>query len=134
MVKPCLSASYDAARPAHSAITVSNGLFLVMLDFGSVFTGTNYWLEIGVRTNGNGVFTTLAPRQPITPTPYAIFAEGASNVVGVLHGVEDGPNLLLASHLDTVEPTDESGWPGSPWASCWRCRWWSRRACAWRRQ
>ncbi len=38
------------------------------------------------------------------------------NVVGVLHGVEDGPNLLLASHMDTVEPADEAGWPGSPWS------------------
>jgi acetylornithine deacetylase/succinyl-diaminopimelate desuccinylase-like protein len=38
------------------------------------------------------------------------------NVVGVLHGVEDGPNLLLASHIDTVEPADEFGWPGSPWS------------------
>ena len=38
------------------------------------------------------------------------------NVVGVLHGVEDGPNLLLASHMDTVAPADESGWPGTPWS------------------
>jgi hypothetical protein len=68
----------------NSATIVSNGLFLVSLDFGGVFTGTNYWLEIGVRTNGNGAFTTLAPRQPVTPTPYAIFAEGSSNLVGVV--------------------------------------------------
>src|ERR1035438_8148161 len=68
----------------NSATGVTNGLFNVTLDFGNVFNGTSYWLEIGVRTNGNGVFSTLAPRQAVLPTPYAIFAEGASNVVGVI--------------------------------------------------
>ena len=65
----------------NSATAVSNGLFTVTLDFGSQFPGANRWLEIGVRTNGGGAFTTLAPRQPLTPTPYAITA---SNVTGVL--------------------------------------------------
>ena len=46
----------------------------------------------------------------------SVTTDGFGNVVGVLHGVEDGPNLLLASHIDTVEPTDEFGWPGSPWS------------------
>jgi hypothetical protein len=31
-------------------------------------------MEIAVRTNGNGAFTTLSPRQPLTPAPYAITA------------------------------------------------------------
>jgi hypothetical protein len=44
-----------------------------------VFAGEQFWLEIGVRTNGSGAFTVLAPRQPITPVPYAIFASTASN-------------------------------------------------------
>ena len=56
---------------------VSNGLFTVSLDFGAgVFTGTNYWLQIGARTNGSSAFTNLAPLLPITPTPYAIAAAG----------------------------------------------------------
>jgi hypothetical protein len=59
-----------------NGIIVTNGLFTVMIDFGSgVFTGTNYWLEIDVETNGAGSFTTLAPRQQVTPVPYAITAE-----------------------------------------------------------
>src|SRR5262249_15221427 len=33
-------------------VPVSNGLFMTTLDFGSVFTGSNYWLQIAVRTNG----------------------------------------------------------------------------------
>jgi hypothetical protein len=69
----------------NSAVAVSNGLFSVVVSFGNVFTGTTYWLETDVRTNGVGAsFTTLSPRQQLTPTPYAIFAEGASNVSGVV--------------------------------------------------
>jgi hypothetical protein len=49
----------------------------VTLDFGAVFDGNARWLEIGVRTNGAGVFSTLSPRQPITPTPYALYAPSA---------------------------------------------------------
>jgi hypothetical protein len=58
---------------------VSNGLFTVTLDFGGgVFTGAPRWLEIGVRTNGVGAFTILAPRQPLTASPYAVYAGGIS--------------------------------------------------------
>jgi len=66
-------------------VAASNGLFMVGLDFGAgIFTGSNYWLEIAVRTNGGSSYTTLSPLQPLTPAPYAIFAAGASNVLGVL--------------------------------------------------
>ncbi len=74
-----------AAPVTNSATAVTNGLFTVTLDFGAgIFTGPNRWLEISARTNGGGAFTTLAPRQPLTPTPYAIFANTASNVLGVI--------------------------------------------------
>jgi acetylornithine deacetylase/succinyl-diaminopimelate desuccinylase-like protein len=36
------------------------------------------------------------------------------NVVGVLHGLEDGPTLLLASHMDTVSAGDLATWDESP--------------------
>lgn len=58
-----------------TATPVSNGLFTVTLDFGNQFPGAPRWLEIGVRTNGAGGYATLAPRQPLTPSPYAITAE-----------------------------------------------------------
>jgi acetylornithine deacetylase/succinyl-diaminopimelate desuccinylase-like protein len=38
------------------------------------------------------------------------------NVVGVLHGIEEGPTLLLASHLDTVETGNLDTWNDSPWS------------------
>src|SRR5450631_648941 len=66
----------------NAAVTITNGLFTTTLDFGpGVFTGTSCWLDISVRTNNNGNFTELSPRQPITPTPYAITAENLSGVV-----------------------------------------------------
>ena len=86
LFKVASGGSAVAGPLTNSATGVSNGLFIVTLDFGNVFNGTEYWLEIGVRTNGNGTFITLTPRQAVTPTPYAIFAEGASNVVGVVPG------------------------------------------------
>ena len=63
-----------------NGVIVTNGLFTVLIDFGSgVWNGTTNWLEIAVETNLAGSFNTLAPRQPITPVPQAIFASTASN-------------------------------------------------------
>jgi len=50
-------------------LTLTDGLINQDLDFGvGVFDGNERWLEIDV----NG--TTLAPRQPLMPAPYALFA------------------------------------------------------------
>jgi hypothetical protein len=64
-----------------SSTVISNGLFTVILDFGGVFNGLPYWLELGVRTNGAVSFATLSPRQELTPTPYAITAQNVTGVV-----------------------------------------------------
>jgi hypothetical protein len=65
----------------NAASVVSNGTFVITLDFGDQFTGANRWLEIAVRTNGGGVFTALNPRQQITAAPYAM---RAANLTGTL--------------------------------------------------
>lgn len=55
-------------------IQVTDGLFIVELDFGQeFFDGTALWLEIRVRP-GDSVssYTTLTPRQSLTATPYAL--------------------------------------------------------------
>jgi hypothetical protein len=72
----------------NSAVGVSNGLFMVALDFGANFPGGipptgERWLEIGVRTNGPGAFVTLTPRQKITATPYSIYSGGAATANSV---------------------------------------------------
>ena len=60
-------------------VPVTNGLFTVSLDFGANFPGAARWLEIAVRTNGTTIFNVLSPRQPLTPTPYAISAANVAN-------------------------------------------------------
>src|SRR5579883_1869892 len=60
------------------AVTVSNGLFTTVFDFGS-YASLPTWLEIWVRTNNGGAFRRLVTRQQLTPTPYAVTAENASN-------------------------------------------------------
>lgn len=67
-----------------SSVAVTNGLFTIPLDYGSVFDGTIYWMQIAVRTNGASSFTVLSPRQQLTPAPYAVFATTASNLSGTL--------------------------------------------------
>ena len=62
-------------------LDVIDGDFTVELDFGSgVFDGNARWLEIGVRPgelDDPNVYTTLSPRQEVTPTPYALYAKTA---------------------------------------------------------
>jgi hypothetical protein len=68
-----------------NGVVVSNGTFTTLVDFGpGTFYGSNYWLQLNVRTNGAANFTALSPLQPITPTPHALFADSASNVLGTL--------------------------------------------------
>ena len=78
------------AAVTNPATAVSNGLFTVSLDFGvGIFAGGARWLEIAVRTNGVGTYATLAPRQPLTPSPYAIYAPNAGTAAtanGVVAG------------------------------------------------
>ncbi len=67
-----------------TGITATNGIFSVNLDFGASFPGAERWLEIRVRTSGGGAFTTLAPRQRIASSPYAVkslTADNAANAV-----------------------------------------------------
>jgi hypothetical protein len=68
-----------AGPVTNTAVMATNGLFTTVVDFGAVFAGASNWLQIAVSTNGANAFTTLAPRQQLTPVPYAITAE---NVAG----------------------------------------------------
>jgi hypothetical protein len=80
---------------------VANGLFSVTLDFGiAAFTGGARFLEIAVRCPaGSGAFTTLSPRQALTPAPYAIFSpvvvrNADGNIRASMDLVDDGGGLV----------------------------------------
>lgn len=52
-------------------VPVANGLFSVTLDFGDIFNGEQYYLDISVRPGASsGSYTPLPPRQPLTAAPY----------------------------------------------------------------
>ena len=74
-------ALYDAAADGtqigaaltRANVTVANGVFTVSLDFGAnVFSGAARYLEIAVKRPSDANFTTLAPRQMLTSSPYSI--------------------------------------------------------------
>src|SRR5437899_4533663 len=85
----------NGAPIINSAVAVSNGLFTTTLDFGtSVFSGAPSWLEIAVRpAGGQPDFTILAPRQLLTPTPFAIYTLKAESLNGPL------PDSQLSSNI-----------------------------------
>lgn len=67
--------------PTDFLANLTNGLFTATLNFGgAAFTGQPRWLQWEV-SHGGGPFTTLTPRQAVSPTPYAMLA---GNVSGVL--------------------------------------------------
>ena len=74
--------------------TVSDGLFTVELDFGSdAFTGDARWLEIDVKADAEGSYTTISPRTALTPAPYALHAVDAWSITGN-SGTTHGTNFL----------------------------------------
>jgi len=83
---------YDAASAGNqfgpavnvSALQIVDGLFVTTLDFGPVFNGTAYWLEIAARPNGSGPYTILSPRQAVNPAPYALFAANSGTANAAL--------------------------------------------------
>ncbi len=97
-----------AGPVTNSATSVSNGLFIATLDCGGAFNGSNYWLEIAARTNGGGAFTTLFPRQPILPVPYAIMANTASNLLGTLPAAQLSGTVPLAQLPGAVLTNNQS--------------------------
>ena len=73
-IGPTLTFDGQGANP--DPVEVGDGLFSVRLDFGDGgFTSDARWLEIAVRAPaGAGAYTTLSPRQELTPAPYALYA------------------------------------------------------------
>jgi len=95
----------------NSPAGVTNGAFIVTLNFGAtVFDGSDRWLEIAVRSNGNtSAYTVLAPLQQITSTPYAIRALNAANatslqgtnIIGTIPATNLPPNVAFLNSNQT---------------------------------
>jgi hypothetical protein len=80
-----------------AGVGITNGLFTATLDFSGVFNGAAYWLQINVRTNGAASYSALSPRQPVTPAPYAIMANSASNLLGTVPAANIAGAIGVAS-------------------------------------
>lgn len=66
--------------------TLVNGVFSVMLDFGSAaFNDPNaVFIEIGIKPSGSpNAYTILGPRQQLTVVPYAVRANDSAQLGGV---------------------------------------------------
>jgi hypothetical protein len=119
---------YDASSggsvvgtPINQAILVGNaGLFTTDLDFGQVFNGAQYWLEIKVGTSVANE-QVLAARQPINAVPVAQYAlsvpaNSRSKLIPfstgiILSGatVVSAAPVLMGFGSHTVEVIDGSG-------------------------
>ncbi|MCB9516141.1 MAG: DUF2190 family protein [Candidatus Krumholzibacteriia bacterium] len=109
-----------------AGVNVADGRFTVRLDFGTLAFGSGArWLEISVRPSGGGGYTLLAPRQELTPTPYAlgmpnVYTDEANGFVGIgrsgqITGNEKfgvraqaGPGTYGGMYVETSDP---DGWP-----------------------
>jgi hypothetical protein len=91
-----VAGNYIGNSLTNGNLPVVDGAFAVLLDFGEgAFDGSPRWLEIGVRTNGSaGAYAWLAPRQAITATPYAAFANKSATAV-VAANVTPGAAIVV---------------------------------------
>jgi len=96
-VGPTVTFDGDPVRPNPAPVDVVNGRFQISLDFGpGAITGQARWLEIEVCCSSpcSPGFTTLVPRQELTPTPNALALPGlwteenatSPNLIGGFHG------------------------------------------------
>jgi hypothetical protein len=64
-----------------SSVPVASGIFSVSLDFGSVFPGSERFLEVRARNAGGTSFTPLNPRQKLTSSPYSVKSLTSDNAL-----------------------------------------------------
>ena len=111
------------ATQTTSSVSVSSGFFTTQIDFGtSAFNGNARWLDIGVRCPaGSGSYTTLTPRQAMTPAPYALALPGlytqqnvvSPNLIGVYIG-----NIISNTVIGgTIGGGGYSGFPNRVWSN-----------------
>src|SRR6266700_272153 len=82
--------SQIGATITKNAVTITNGIFAVKLDFGAVFPGANRFLEIHVRLTGQPSFTPLAPRQLVNSAPYSVKSLNTDNAATATNATQLG--------------------------------------------
>ncbi len=111
------SAGNCVAGPITTTVTVADGLFTVLLDFGTgVFVGEARFLEIAMQCPGDTAFNTLPPRQELTPAPYALFSQAApwSGLTGLPAGFADDIDNDTMASLSCGDD-QIARWDGSAW-------------------
>ncbi len=98
-----------ATWPAED-VTVSDGLFTVLLDFGQdAFNGGPRWLEVSVKPSAEETYTILEPRQLLSPAPYALHAFSIPDGIVTTAKLADSsvtpgkiaPGAVSPSHINT---------------------------------
>lgn len=103
-----------------AGVEVSEGLFTVQLDFGSdAFNGELRSLEIRVKCTGDADYATLSPHQPLTATPYALYALKAQDLscawcVNSLE-IEDGTITFADIGQNGCSVGQIIKWDGTAW-------------------
>jgi trimeric autotransporter adhesin len=103
------SGTQQGSTLTNSNITVAGGVFTVQLDFGACatcFNGEDRFLEIAVKPTNGATFTTLSPRQPITPTPYAMKSLNATAADGLSVSCV---NCVTSSQIQSVQASQITG-------------------------
>ena len=96
-----------------SNVAVSNGVFGVVLNFGS-FPSADRFLEIAVRPPGGSVSTTLSPRSKLLSTPYSTNSITAQNAVNAVNAqnAANSSNATNAINAQTAQNSLQLG--GTP--------------------
>ena len=93
-------------------VPVINGSFTITPDFGAnVFSGSPFWLELAVRTNGSPTFAVMQPRYAIRPVPVAQFAMSPAGPQGAVG--PSGSNGLNGANATISITNVVTGTPGS---------------------
>ena len=96
-------------------MAVNRGVFTVPdISFGissnpfyQSFSGAARWLQIAVRCPaGSGSYTTLAPRQALTATPYALSLRPGAQIVGDVFNTPPYNTVLRLENKSTTAGTD----------------------------
>jgi hypothetical protein len=118
---PTGASQVGSLQPA-AGVLVSEGLFTVVLGFGSdAFKGDERWLQILVRCpDGSGPYTTLAPRQQLSASPYALYAPSAGSASdlscnGCIASTELASGAVTSSQIanGTIQKSNLAFTPGS---------------------